>query len=109
MRTYAKYKAEISHVYTRYRCKDERINVVGKGKDQIITDSETEEKDGVLIVHPISVTRNQVYIVCPYCHKIHVHGRNKKAIGEEYGYRRPHCSPTIDKPDYYIGKVIDPI
>lgn len=39
-------------------------------------------------VYPLATTPTNVYIVCPYCKMIHIHG-NK--AGDYEGCRTPHC------------------
>ena len=51
---------------------------------------------------PIATSPKHVYIVCPYCKMIHLHG-NK--AGDYEGFRRPHCKDFGgNNPDYYIVK-----
>ena len=54
-------------------------------------------------VYPLATTPTNVYIVCPYCKMIHIHG-NK--AGDYEGFRRPHCKDFGgNNPDYYIEKL----
>lgn len=52
-------------------------------------------------VYPIATTPTQVYIVCPFCKTIHVHGN---AAGNYEGSKIPHCQSS----GYYrIMRVLD--
>lgn len=52
-------------------------------------------------VYPIATTPTQVYIVCPFCKTIHVHGN----VAWNYeGYREPHCHGLHDDGYYFIKK-----
>lgn len=54
-------------------------------------------KDGVWHVVPIGIDRWSVYIICPYCGGVHLHGNN---VG---GFRSPHCHNLgVNYPDYYL-------
>ncbi len=63
----------------------ERLQITKKNGSQIIIDPETiEEEEGVFKVKPVAVVGNQVFIVCPLCGQIHVHG----CVA---GSRNSHC------------------
>jgi len=49
-----------------------------------------QDKEGEWHVYPIATSRTQVYIVCPHCGCIHVHG-NAPIYGYA-GHRGSHCS-----------------
>ena len=54
-------------------------------------------------VYPLATTPTNVYIVCPYCKMIHIHGNR---VGDYEGLRRPHCKDFGgSNPDYYIEKL----
>lgn len=59
-------------------------------------------KNGVYEVYPLAVDNKHVYVVCPYCYDIHIHGRVEEADGT-YGSRSPHCR-SKNSNDYYIKK-----
>jgi len=42
-------------------------------------------------VYPIGFNESQVYIVCPHCGEIHLHGRGKKPDYQYEGHRASHC------------------
>jgi len=46
-------------------------------------------------VYPFAVDSTHVYIICPWCRRIHVHGRG-------VGGRVSHCKPPNYHPDYRI-------
>lgn len=46
-------------------------------------------------VYPIATTPTQVYIVCPFCKTVHVHGNHD-------GFREPHCYGLHGDGYYYI-------
>ena len=52
-------------------------------------------------VYPIATTPTQVYIVCPFCKTIHVHGN---VAGDYEGYREPHCHGLHGDGYYFIKK-----
>lgn len=54
--------------------------------------------EGYWNVYPIALDRYCVYIVCPHCHEIHVHGNDK---GNYEGPRCPHCF-SVEAKTYYI-------
>lgn len=62
----------------------ERLQMTKKDGSQIIIDPETVEEKGVFKVRPVAVVGNQIFIVCPLCGQIHVHG----CIA---GSRSAHC------------------
>ena len=54
-------------------------------------------------VYPLATTPTNVYIVCPYCKMIHIHGNR---VGDYEGFRCPHCKDFGgSNPDYYIEKL----
>lgn len=54
-----------------------------------VVDPRSQKIDGVWKVTPIAWTNSQIYVVCPFCGKIHVHG----AGGGKYtGSRLAHCT-----------------
>lgn len=70
-----------------------------------IKDSRSYEKDGKWYVFPIAITPKQVYIVCPFCGQIHLHGYTPDKNGNS-GFRRSHCktpSSTSTGSTYHIG------
>lgn len=85
---------------------DESNIIKFKEKNVIkVEDKRTKlNKDGLYEVYPLALHRNQVYIICPYCNEIHLHGC---AEGSIPGFRNPFC--TSDKPikkkTYYIKEV----
>ena len=47
------------------------------------------DEDPVAIA--IAVNTVHVYVMCPFCGKVHVHGSGGDFTKEDYGYRVPHC------------------
>lgn len=65
---------------------DERRSVVIDHRTYISPDDESWH------VYPVALTIKGVYIVCPYCGQIHVHGVNPG--GHYAGHRLDHCDNT---------------
>lgn len=60
-------------------------------------------EDGFCQVYPIAIDRHQVYIVCPWCREIHVHGNDH---GRYNGHRSPHCKNYVPRnPGYVIREL----
>lgn len=74
-----------------------------KGKIFEYTDTRTKIIDGVAHIYPVGMDQIQVYIVCPYCKRFHLHG----ACGDkEYsGCRVPHCLNSEIRKNYYLEKI----
>lgn len=66
-------------------------------KRQVI-DPRSFKVDGRWQVYPIAVTRKQVYIVCPWCKGIHVHGGSADDCA---GGRTSHCDVKPYENDGY--------
>lgn len=49
------------------------------------------DAEGYWNIYPIAIDNHHVYIVCPYCQKVHIHGNSK---GQYEGPRCPHCFLT---------------
>ncbi len=47
----------------------------------------------------IAVDIIQVYCMCPYCGKRHMHGSNGRSNLDDYGSRVPHCFPGVGEYD----------
>lgn len=63
--------------------------------------------EGIYEVYPIAVHKKQLYIICPYCNQIHIHGDAKGTIP---GYRNTICiGPDGSRSGqmYYIKEVIN--
>lgn len=67
-----------------------------------VHDTANAQKDGFPMVFPITETNKQIFIACPYCNQIHVHG---KPEGVDDRWRLSHCKSEdlIDR--YYIGYI----
>ena len=50
---------------------------------------ENLDKDLDAIV--IAVDPEYVYVLCPFCGKVHVHGSNGAVYSADYGHRLAHC------------------
>lgn len=50
------------------------------------------DKDPVAIA--IAVNTVHVYVLCPFCGKVHIHGSCGDITKEDYGFRVPHCGAT---------------
>jgi hypothetical protein len=46
------------------------------------------------VAKAIAVNDVHVYVLCPFCGKVHVHGSRGDITKEDYGYRVPHCRAT---------------
>jgi hypothetical protein len=46
------------------------------------------------VARAIAVNAVHVYVMCPFCGKVHVHGSGGDFTKEDYGYRVPHCRVT---------------
>ena len=49
----------------------------------------------------VAVDLIQVYILCPYCGEVHMHGSNGIIEDAEYGHRVAHCH-TPNHGGYYL-------
>lgn len=58
-------------------------------------------KDSMWHVKPIAMTKKQIFVVCPICGEIHVHGM---ANGSYEGSRTPHCKNFEVHENYYIER-----
>jgi len=61
------------------------------------------DADGYWHVYPIGFNKSQVYVVCPHCGKIHLHGRGEGPDYEYEGHRARHCSDN-DNNGYIITR-----
>jgi len=60
-------------------------------------------KDNLLIADLIKINGNSIYVLCPFCKQIHIHGLGKDKYNpkiKNYGSRVSHCH----KGTYYIQK-----
>lgn len=48
------------------------------------------DSEGRWNIYPIAIDNHHVYIVCPLCRKVHIHGNDR---GCYEGPRCPHCFP----------------
>lgn len=73
-------------------------------RQRVAEDSRTVTVDGVQHITPVFASDTNVFIICPYCGGIHIHGNVR---GSDYsGHRAPHCMGTsIQVKDYFIGRV----
>lgn len=82
---------------TKYRdSKDRRVIKVKDRRTKL-------NKDGIYEVYPITITKKQIYVVCPFCHEIHIHGLIEDS-DKTYGGRHPLCIGEHDNTTYYIKK-----
>jgi hypothetical protein len=61
----------------------------------------SEEKAYVIAVDPV-----HVFVTCPYCKKMHIHGSNNDLTGNgknEWGHRVSHCNSPKTKGYYLVG------
>lgn len=73
-------------------------------RQRVAEDSRTVTVDGVQHITPVFVSDTSVFIICPYCGGIHIHG-NVRGSGHS-GRRAPHCmEASILGKDYFIGRV----
>ena len=77
---------------------------VDKKRKTHAVDCRSFEKGGIWYVYPIGIDRHHVYIVCPWCKQIHVHGN---VNGEFEGHRVEHCKDrnTANRNGYFILSV----
>ena len=63
---------------------NKRINLVRDNRS-------FQDDEGYWQVYPIGFNESQVYIVCPHCGEIHLHGRGGKPDYQYEGHRASHC------------------
>ncbi len=70
----------------------------------LVRDSRSFQEEGMWHVYPIALTNSQVYIVCPYCGEVHVHGNSE---GCYEGHRTAHCFKQQEETNtgYFIEKI----
>lgn len=58
--------------------------------------------ENIYEVYPAANDSKRVYVVCPYCGEIHIHGYTEDTIP---GYRSPFCTldNSIERKSYYIN------
>lgn len=66
---------------------------------KLVKDCRSVEIEGRWHIQPIALSRTHVFIVCPYCHEIHLHGN---ANGFYEGVRVPHCNMDNLRNNYKI-------
>ena len=49
------------------------------------------DDEGYWNVYPIGFNSAQVYVVCPYCGEIHIHGRGQEPEYKYQGHRASQC------------------
>lgn len=71
----------------------------------LVKDPRSYQTDGKWNIYPIRINSDHVYIVCPYCGEIHVHGNSK---GCYEGWRCPHCKDgdVRKTPNYNILRYV---
>lgn len=57
-----------------------------------------KDEDGYYHIYPVACTAKIVYVICPYCKRIHRHGNFSKSPG----WRFPHCWEIPKGKDYFI-------
>ena len=71
-----------------------------EGKALKVKDNRTIlNNENVYEVYPIASDSKRVYVICPYCNEIHIHGLNKETIP---GYRMPFCESHVKNKSYYV-------
>lgn len=80
-----------------------------EGQKILVKDNRTVQEGDRFIVRPVAVTESQLYVVCPLCGEVHVHGLGKSSeykgvlpSGDFCGSRVSHCHDG----DYEINLVI---
>lgn len=68
---------------------------------KLVEDGRSFERDGRWIIQPIAISESFVYIVCPFCHEIHLHGNDG---GAYEGVRVTHCERHFCMESYEIIK-----
>jgi hypothetical protein len=74
-----------------------------QGNMKKVKDNRNELIDGVWKVHPIMITDNNVFVVCPVCGEIHGHNVD---MGEYIGGRTVHCKVENDDCAYDIQLIV---
>ena len=64
-----------------------------------------KDDEGYWHVYPIGFSDCQVYIICPHCGEIHMHGKHGKTIGDYEGWRVAHCITRIALDGYVIERL----
>lgn len=84
------------------------VGIVQCGRKKLATDRRSfDSPPGCWHVYPVALDKTHVYIVCPYCGYIHIHG----AGGGDYeGHRTAHCNDHHshikgDVTGYYIEQI----
>jgi hypothetical protein len=79
----------------------------GSGWSTIWIDTRTREHNRLFVVQPFAFSRGNVYIVCPYCQKIHVH--DVRRDGDYEGYYASECLDEVRRKNYYVTTVSDKV
>lgn len=61
-------------------------------------------KNGIYEVYPLAIDYGQIYVVCPFCGNIHIHGLIEDS-DNSYGGRHPLCLERRNNTTYYIKKI----
>jgi len=69
---------------------NKRINLVRDNRSFL-------NNDGYWQVYPIGFSESQVYIVCPHCGEIHLHGLGEKPNYRYEGHKVSHCNEHKNK------------
>jgi hypothetical protein len=80
----------------------ETVTSEGRGRKRKYYDSRTKLIGERYYVYPIALTDVHVFIICPYCHKIHFHGNPG---GNYAGHRVSHCIDGNINNGYVICKL----
>jgi hypothetical protein len=66
----------------------------------LVKNPQNELMGDIWNLEPIAITRTQVFVVCPLCGEIHIHGNNDTGCS---GMRVTHCKSNSDV--YFVRKI----
>lgn len=70
------------------------------GRTKVAHDPMNRQVNDQWVVYPIALTKVHVYVVCPFCGRVHKHG----VVGDNYsGNRVAHCKEINGQ--YYIAQI----
>ena len=78
------YAIDLNNLETYHPPHDKRIKLVRDNRSFL-------HDDNYWCVFPAGFNESQVYIVCPHCGEIHIHGRGDKPDYQYEGHRASHC------------------
>lgn len=85
---YSKFKKIANRKNMNLLIELDKLEQFKDGQTILVKDNRTVQKDDGFEVTPIAWTGSQLFVVCPLCGHIHIHGL---AGGEYSGSRLAHC------------------